>query len=228
MPFVAEVPAHIPIPWGIDVGLGVAFVVVVVLLAEPIRGGVITRVRTTARSPAWHSPLLALVVEVVIAVGAITLSIGGYHNRTVANVLWVFVGLGVVWAIWLAVREHRRPALQLKRDCLRLSEEIYEFVADLHEEETRLPDFWGDPNATGAQKIAGHRRMADEGTRRHHRAMVRYTQKYETRALALFDRLVARGVVDARLRFRIQHPTNEHGIKEVAQILGTAAQSLPD
>ena len=119
--------------WRLLTGIACLMVagVVVVLSIKAIRFRVAKRLRSIFESSAWRSPLFALVIELILAAGAVALSVGGYHNRTLANVLWVLVGLGILWAIWLFRREGHRPTAQTKRECLALSQQLHQLAADL-------------------------------------------------------------------------------------------------
>lgn len=101
---------------------------------------------------------------------------------------------------------------QLRSRCRQLSAEIYQFMSD-RDRDDRTHEMWYEN--TGAEtEDEARKNWAREGIERDRHfttTMSRYRERFEGRALALFDAAEQRGWIASGERFRFENPTNTHG-----------------
>lgn len=104
----------------------------------------------------------------------------------------------------------------LKQVCQQLSQDMLQFLIDRQ----RLK-----PDLTPTRKQ--WRKQSSDHTRHIQETVALYHQRFGARVVSLYEHLKERGYHDKQADRLYEHPTNELGIRELAQRLGALVERLP-
>jgi len=104
----------------------------------------------------------------------------------------------------------------LKQVCQQLSQDILQFLIDRH---------WLKPDLAPTRKK--WRKQSSDHTRHIQETVALYHQRFGSRVVSVYETLKKQGYSDKRIDSLYEHPTNELGIRELAQCLGALAERLP-
>jgi hypothetical protein len=136
----------------------------------------------------------------------------------------VFVIIGLLMAaigLYLHFRKKSAPAAGLAGRAHALSRELYDFLAERRRDDPTLKLHLRSSSVSEEER---HQRWIESTVSTmefYTETMNRYGQRFEARALAIFDAAAKAGLADPRKRVEFEHPTNPLGIQRIAQRLGT-------